>query len=62
MGRKLKISQNLYNLDQKEAATDTWSQIVFFGVATFVKGTIVQGDHGPRGQVSKGQLSKKILV
>ena len=27
------------------------------GVATFVR-----GDHGPRGQMSKGQLSKEILV
>ena len=32
------------------------------GVATFVQGTAVQGDHGPRGQMSKGQLSKEILV
>ena len=27
------------------------------GVATFVQGTVVQGDHGPRGQ-----MSKEILV
>ena len=33
-----------------------------FGVATFVQGTDVQGDHGPRGQMSKGQLSKEISV
>ena len=32
------------------------------GVATFDQGTVVQGDHGPRGQMSKGQLSKEILV
>ena len=32
------------------------------GVATFVQGTVVQGDLGPRGQMSKGQLSKEILV
>ena len=32
------------------------------GVATFVQGTFVQGDHGPRGQMSKGQFSKEILV
>ena len=32
------------------------------GVATFVQGTVVQVDHGPRGQMSKGQLSKEILV
>ena len=32
------------------------------GVATFVQGTLVQGDIGPRGQMSKGQLSKGILV
>ena len=32
------------------------------GVATFVQGTVVQGDLGPRGQMSKGQLAKEILV
>ena len=32
------------------------------GVTTFVQGTIVQGDMGPRGQMSKGQLSKEFLV
>ena len=32
------------------------------GVATFVQGTVVQGDLGPRGQMSKGQLSKENLV
>ena len=32
------------------------------GVATFVQGTVVLGDLGPRGQMSKGQLSKEILV
>ena len=31
-------------------------------VATFVQGTVVQGDLGSRGQMSKGQLSKEILV
>ena len=33
-----------------------------FAVATFVQGTVVQGDLGPRGQMSKGQLAKEILV
>ena len=32
------------------------------GVATFVQGTVVLGDLGSSGQMSKGQLSKKILV
>ena len=32
------------------------------GVATFVQGTVIQGDHGPRGQMFKGQLSKATLV
>ena len=32
------------------------------GVATFVKETVVQGDLGPRGQMSKGQSSKENLV
>ena len=33
-----------------------------YGVDTFVQGTVVQGDYGPRGQMSKGQLSKEIYV
>ena len=32
------------------------------GVATFVQGTVVQGDLCPRGQMSKRQFSKEILV
>ena len=32
------------------------------GVATFVQGTVVQEDLGLRGQMSKGQMSKEILV
>ena len=32
------------------------------GVATFVQGTVLLGDLGSSGQMSKGQLSKKILV
>ena len=32
------------------------------GVATFFQGTVVQGDLGPRGKMSKGPLPKEILV
>ena len=32
------------------------------GVATFVPGTVILGDQGPRGQMSKGKLSKEILL
>ena len=38
------------------------ANIVVVGVATFVQGTVVQGDLGTKGQMSKEQLSKKILV
>ena len=32
------------------------------GVATFVQGTVVQGDLCPRGQIFKGPVSKETLV
>ena len=41
---------------------DPETLVQFRGVATFVQGTFAQGDLGPRGQMSKGQLSKEILV
>ena len=50
---------------QKAKLIDLISRLIqtsVYGVATFVQGTVVQGDLGPRGQMSKGQLSKEILV